>query len=154
MCGARLPQAFLDDEPSQPEHAVRLSTLGVYATTSMVNSVVLSEATLRTTADSTIDSRVDSVYTGGGADVSEVTSKVESSVSKLDSRVESTVSKLDSKVDSTLSCADSKVASVVSSCDSKILSLSANDSTLDSMIDSNAIRCSTLESKALSGVFE
>jgi hypothetical protein len=61
MCGARLPQAFLDDEPSQPEHAVRLSTLGVYATTSMVNSVVLSEATLRTTADSTIDSKVASV---------------------------------------------------------------------------------------------
>ena len=122
--GARVPQVFLDDEPTEPEHAVRLSTLGDYPTESEVQSIVLSEGVVRSGIDSGLESKVGSTVIADSA--------------------------LDSKALS-LSANASTLDSVV---DSNGVVCSNADSTLTSKTTSLATQTSAIESKMLSGVFE
>jgi len=80
--GARVPQVFLDDEPTEPEHAVRLSTLGDYPTESEVQSIVLSEGVVRSGIDSGLESKVGSTVIADSAANSTITSKTTSLASQ------------------------------------------------------------------------
>ena len=76
--GARVPQVFLDDEPTEPEHAVRLSTLGDYPTESEVQSIVLSVSL----GTSSVDSVADSYALAESSTNSTITSKTTSLASQ------------------------------------------------------------------------
>ena len=165
MVGARIPQAFIEDAPTEMEHAVRLSEMALFETTSSVNSKMSSEIAVRSVADSAItsnvsasnsglSSKVESLVSGGGEDVSVVQSAVDSTVQTLSVADSNVKSHVDSRVGSTTSAQSTGDSEVQSALDSALQGTSVADSTLTSTTTSLAVQCSALESKNLSGVFE